>query len=88
MPTVKGAARCAPSPSAPGAQPQGTHQFPFLPGGAHIASLAFDALGKEGDEGAGQGMSWDMGHGWEVGGQMGTDRVWGWMGQRWHDHRQ
>lgn len=33
----------APLPRAEGTAP--THRFPFLPGGAHVASLAFDALG-------------------------------------------
>lgn len=43
---------------SPEARPQVTHQLPFLPRGAHVASLAFDALGKEGDEGSMQDKGW------------------------------
>ena len=76
VPTARGAPGRVPSPSDPGAWPRGTHQFPLLPRGAHVASLAFDALGKEGDEGPAQ----DRGQA----GTWGTDGTWGMDGvNRW-----
>lgn len=46
----RGAPGGAPGPAAPGVGSRGTHQLPFLAGGTRVASLAFDALGEEGDE--------------------------------------
>lgn len=89
VPTGRGAPGRAPSPSAPGARPRGTHQFPLLPRGAQVASLTFDALGKEGDEGPardrGRGGIWGIVGTWGTDGRWGDrrgmDGVQGWMGK-------